>query len=167
MEGSNVPVLRGRARLAGAALVVLQLLALAAPAAAAPIPVAEDSVDGSLTFRWNPDTAKFTPVLSSILIERGDRVTFYADARSKAEAEVGKRLVGRLSLTLNGRRRVRYSGIFTFEVKSAGEVSYHATKEASFTLRAVRGPRKKVVRFPFDLPNRGKYDVDGRFVATP
>jgi len=170
MEGSNVPVFRGRARLAGAALVVLQLLALAAPAAAAPIPVTRDRVDGGTFFTWDAETGTFPPdgdYGSSIVIRRGDRVRFFADAEPVDGAPVGERLLGTLSLRLKRAKAVRYSGTFTFKVKWDGQVFHRARLETSFTLRPVAGKRKKVLRFPFDLPESGTYAVTGRYRASP
>lgn len=169
MEGTNVPTSRGRTRLAGAALVVLQLLALAAPAAAAPIEVTRDRVDGGTFFTWDAETGTFPPdgdYGSSIVIRRGDPVRFFADAKPVEGAPPGERLLGRLTLRLKGAKAVRYDGTFTFVVKWDGVVYHRARQVASFTLRPAPGKRKRILRFPFDLAESGMYGVTGRFRAT-
>lgn len=168
MRGPAVGLARGRLRLAGVALVALQVTAIAAPVAAAPVEVQRDRVDGSSFFTWDADTGTFPPdgdYGSSQTITRGDRVHFYADAAPVEGAPAGERLLGTLSLRLKGSQAVRYAGTFTFTVQWGDVVFHRLTQEASFTLRPASGKRRKVLRFPFDLEVDGTYAVYGRFRA--
>lgn len=167
MKGPGVGSARGRLRLAGATLVAVQVVALSAPASAAPTEVQRDRVDGGSYFSWDADTGTFPPdgdYGSAQTITRGDRVRFYADAQPVEGAPAGERLLGTLSLRLKGSKAVRYAGTFTFTVRWGDEVFHRLTQEASFTLRPTAGKRKKALRFPFDLED-GTYAVDGRFRA--
>ena len=168
MKGPKLGSARSRLRLAGVALVAMQVVALAAPASAAVTEVRRDTVDGSSYFTWDADTGTFPPdgdYGAAQTITRGDRVRFFADAQPVEGAPAGERLLGTLSLRLKGSKPVRYSGTFTFIVQW-GEVVFHRlTQEASFTLRPTVGKRTKVLRFPFDLEADGMYAVGGRFRA--
>ena len=144
-------------------------MAIGAPASAAVTDVSRDRVDGGSYFTWDADSGTFPPdgdYGSSMMITRGDKVRFYADATPDEGAPAGERLLGTLSLRLKGSEPVRYSGTFTFIV-SWGDVVFHRlTQEASFTLRPTAGKRKKTLRFPFDLEADGMYGVTGRFAAS-
>ena len=168
MKGPPLGSARSRLRLAGVALVAVQILAIGAPASAAVVEVERDRVDGGSYFTWDAATGTFPPdgdYGSSMMITRGDKVRFYADAKPVEGAPTGERLLGTLSLRLKGSKPVRYSGTFTFIVQW-GEVVFHRlTQEASFTLRPTAGKRTKVLRFPFDLEADGMYGVSGRFAA--
>lgn len=160
---------RRRARLAGAVLVVLQAWGTAAPATAAPVAVGRDRVDGGTYFTWDAESGTFPEdgdYGSAVVVRKGDRVRFFADARPVERAPVGERLEGTLSLRLKGPKAVRYSGTFTFVARWGDRVFHRATQEASFTLRPSTGKRKKVLRFPFDLSESGTYAVTGKFRAA-
>lgn len=168
MEGLEVASRGGRAWLAGVALVLLQVLGLGAPAHAAPISVNRDKVDGGTYFTWDTDTGTFPPdgdYGSSIVVSRGDRVRFFADAEPVEDAPAGERLLGRLSLRLKGSQAVTYRGTFTFTVQWGDVVFHRLTQETAFTLRPTEGKRRKILRFPFDLEADGTYAVTGRFRA--
>ena len=159
-----------RSQALAAVLILAHTLAVAAPASAAPVQMTRDRVDGSSYFTWDAETGTFPPdgdYGSAIVVRRGDRVRFVADARLQKGGEVGERLVGLLSLRLKGQRPVRYRGTFVFKVQWDGVVYHRAAQEASFTLRQTPERRRKVLRFPFDLAEDGTYAVTGRFVASP
>ena len=169
MKGQALRSAGSRLRVAGVALVALQVLAFSAPASAAVTAVERDRVDGGSFFTWDTDTGTFPPdgdYGSSMVITRGDKVRFYADAKPVEGAPEGERLLGTLTLRLKGSQPLRYSGTFTFTVQWGDVVFHRLTQEASFTLRPTAGKRKKTLRFPFDLEADGMYGVTGRFAAS-
>ncbi len=145
-------------------LSVLTLLAiLPGTAHASPTEVRRDRTDNTYTFTYDADEGKITLAASSRRITRNDRVSFLVGVKSDADAEVGKRLVARISLQLTSRRPAKYDGVFTLVVKNAdGEVVLTQERNGSFLLRPRDGQRRAEFTLRFDLPS-GEYESVARF----
>ncbi len=155
-------------RHAAALAVVALLLAglLPAPVHARPIRVRRDRTDNKLYFSYRSDTASIPLATSGRRIQSGDRVDFLATVATRPAAPVGRRLLGKLTLRLTGRRGVRYRGRFAYVVKRAGGATvYRGTRRENILLRPRPGERRAVLRFRFDLTG-GNYVALGRFRAT-
>lgn len=147
-------------------LVACFLLAIPQVAWAAPIRVGRDRADNGYSFTYEAD-GRISSAASSILISSGsnDRVRFITSVRSHPDRPVGRRLVGRIGLTLRGRRSVLYDGTFILRLSTSSGPALKQIKAKKIILRPCEGQRHAVVRFPFDLPP-GDYYMTGRFRAA-
>ncbi|HEX2240195.1 MAG TPA: hypothetical protein VHJ82_03515 [Actinomycetota bacterium] len=139
------------------------LVILSGSAHAAPIDVRRDRSDNTYTFTYNADDGEITLAASSRRITRNDRVSFLLGIRSDPEAEVGERLIARISLQLHSRKPLRYDGIFTLVVKTPeGDVVLKQTREDDYVLRPRDGERRAHFNMRFDLPS-GEYEAHAKF----
>lgn len=127
------------------------------------VEVRRDRTDNTYTFTYDAEEGEITLAASSRRITRDDRVSFLLGVKSDKEAEVGERLIARISLHLTSRKATRYDGTFTLVVKNPdGEVVHKQEEDASFILRPRSGEQRAELRLRFDLPS-GDYESFARF----
>jgi hypothetical protein len=149
-----------------ALLVAVLSLWTVEPAAAAAITKRYDRSDNMFSFHYDSGNGQITSALSGRRLTRNrDRVDFFTYVTEREGAAQGRRLRGRISLRLYGRRAVRYDGRFRLVVRDeTGAVAFRDSRDVDFVLRPRRGRRTRVLRWAFDLPT-GDYTAVGRFRA--
>ncbi len=150
-------------------LCVLMLLAPLPPAGAVAQQVIRDRSDNRHVFEWDTENDVIRAQSSSTVVRANDPVTFHTFARRWSSPDANRPLMAELTLTLNGgvSKARRYDGSFMFIVHdNNGDVVRRRAKHRNFALRPESAERRKQVRFWFNLPDSGNYDIIGRFRSS-
>jgi hypothetical protein len=153
-----------RLRTAAPIALLVLLGVLAGPASAAPRAVQRDHSDNGFSLNYDAARHRIVDAASSVFLRRDDRVRFLTGVRQVKVAGTRK-LVGTITLTLQGGSKRLYEGDFKLKLTEAGGTVVTKTVHRRVLLRPAAGQRTAALRFPLRL-HTGSYEVTGRFTRS-